>query len=147
MTTDLTRIERMIREIQNDIDEGRVPATVATFSELHDYVDANEYGGFCDEWTDDEAAWDLLVEQSNRCQSFVDQWLRAGRPSLRRTLPTGEYAVVWPIEGSRGFQTVFWGSAADYDADRAAYDTSDWSDNATVSISTDTLVEALDEIR
>ena len=42
-------VARSKREIIADIASGRVPATVKTFSELHDYVDANEYGGLCDE--------------------------------------------------------------------------------------------------
>ena len=32
--------------IANDIQIGLVPPTVKCFSDLHDYMDANEYGGF-----------------------------------------------------------------------------------------------------
>jgi len=32
------------REIDADISDGVIPATVASFAELHDYVDANGYG-------------------------------------------------------------------------------------------------------
>ena len=42
-------VERMKHEILADVKLGKVPATVKAFSELHDYVDANEYGGFCEE--------------------------------------------------------------------------------------------------
>ena len=38
-----------IVQITTDIHSGRVPATVGAFGELHDYVDANEYGGLCDD--------------------------------------------------------------------------------------------------
>ena len=37
-------IERSKAEILEDIASGVVPDTVSSFSELHDYVDANEYG-------------------------------------------------------------------------------------------------------
>ena len=42
-------IERMKQEILDDIEAGRVPADCPSFSSLHDYVDANCYGGFCDD--------------------------------------------------------------------------------------------------
>jgi hypothetical protein len=42
-------IERMKIEIIKDIEAGRVPASCPSFSSLHDYVDANYYGGFCDD--------------------------------------------------------------------------------------------------
>jgi hypothetical protein len=48
-TEDLDRaIKRAKEEILDDIETGRVPATVTRFAELHDYVDANEYGGLCE---------------------------------------------------------------------------------------------------
>jgi len=42
-------VELSIRQIRRDIANGRVPSAVRDFSQLHDYVDANEYGGLCDE--------------------------------------------------------------------------------------------------
>lgn len=68
----------MKAEILADIASGKVPATVPDFSALHDYVDANEYGGFCDE--DRRGGWstDDLVAVQGR----VDAWLRAGRPEV-----------------------------------------------------------------
>ena len=36
-------IERSKVEILEDMSNGIVPTTVSSFSELHDYVDANEY--------------------------------------------------------------------------------------------------------
>ena len=48
MTEDMTVHERAalaVAEILQDMREGRIPTSVRTFSELHDYVDANEYGG------------------------------------------------------------------------------------------------------
>jgi hypothetical protein len=35
--------DKIMAEVDGDIKAGLVPATVATFSELHDYVDANDY--------------------------------------------------------------------------------------------------------
>lgn len=42
-------IEQMKREVCEEIASGRIPKTVKRFSQLHDYIDANELGGFCDE--------------------------------------------------------------------------------------------------
>lgn len=53
-------------EIRDDIASGQVPAEVGTFSDLHDYVDANQYGG------------ELTLEEAVVVQDSVDQWLRAG---------------------------------------------------------------------
>ena len=84
-------IERSKAEILEDIKQGIVPHTVADFSELHDYVDANEYGGLCsDAWwclpddTDDatvecNGGWLLVFDQSEAVQNAVDRWLKGGR--------------------------------------------------------------------
>jgi hypothetical protein len=70
-------VERAKREIRADITSGRVPASVASFAELHDYVDANGYGGaFEVEWNDSDefnAFW-------NGVQSAIDAWIKAGMP-------------------------------------------------------------------
>jgi hypothetical protein len=67
------------RQILADIATGRVPATVATFGELHDYVDANEYGGLCRDDSpfrnDDDGPYG-----PNEVQERVHRWLLAGRP-------------------------------------------------------------------
>lgn len=80
----MTAAERVTlakREIEADVASGRVPATVGSFSELHDYVDANEYGqlatpGFFD---DCEAAGVDWVDVANEIQGEVDAWIKAGR--------------------------------------------------------------------
>ena len=86
-------IARMKAEILSDMAAGRVPKTVATFGALHDYVDANEYGGFCE-----DEMFDALIEQFggrdehegmpqgmldffNSSQDTIDTWLRAGMPT------------------------------------------------------------------
>lgn len=79
------RTERAKAEILADIERGIMPADVATFADLHDHVDANEYGGLCEEpfyslirdEEDDpsEASWAFGV----LLQDAVDGWLRGGR--------------------------------------------------------------------
>jgi len=80
-------IERMKAEIQADIVAGIVPATVSSFSELHDYVDANCYGGFCDDdylsslWgfygaMSDDGCPAEVYEFINAAQLAIDAWLQ-----------------------------------------------------------------------
>jgi len=67
------RLERAKREVLADVAAGIVPVTVASFSELHDYVDANGYGGAFEEDAPDtsDGLWDAL-------QSAIDGWIRSG---------------------------------------------------------------------
>ncbi len=71
-------------EIRRDVGAGKVPADVATFSQLHDHVDANLYGGF-DLWPclpseeRDDAYQTAFCDFLNAVQNEVDQWLRNGR--------------------------------------------------------------------
>jgi hypothetical protein len=68
-------VQRMKREIVEDVKAGVVPTSVRTFSALHDHTDANEYGGFCAEnFTRSDAG----VAFANRCQNDVDAWLKTG---------------------------------------------------------------------
>ena len=79
------RIKRAKAEILADIGHGIVPADVAAFAKLHDHVDANEYGGLCeepfysvirgDEDDPSEVSWAFGV----LLQDAVDRWLRGGR--------------------------------------------------------------------
>lgn len=64
-------VARMKQEIVDDMAEGTVPATVRDFASLHDYVDANEYGGLCS----DNAH--LSTEFVAVAQHAVDGWLRS----------------------------------------------------------------------
>jgi hypothetical protein len=70
-----------------------VPATVASFSELHDHVDANCYAGFCEDAVFDgliemyggrdagtEALPDGMMRHVNALGDIIDAWLKAGRP-------------------------------------------------------------------
>lgn len=82
-------IERIKSEILADVKAGTVPETVASFSELHDYVDANCYGGMeeiYDNFTEgsdgsDEsmtAALNRVSEIMNPAIDAVDAWIKAG---------------------------------------------------------------------
>lgn len=65
-------VKKVQDEILDDIAQEVVPATVGTFSELHDYVDANCYGGACDDFTT------ITLGDFNAMSDAVDAWLRDG---------------------------------------------------------------------
>jgi len=82
-------------EILALIDQGIVPATCGTFGELHDYIDANMLGGFCDEGTefadrveaifpldvnDDAVLGQAASDALGMVQDALNAWLQAGRP-------------------------------------------------------------------
>lgn len=71
------------QQILADIASGVVPPTVSTFGELHDYVDANEYGGLCDMADQYRDQYDEVPESywlfCGRVQDALHQWLVAGR--------------------------------------------------------------------
>lgn len=83
-------IDQMKREITEDVLTNLVPKTCATFSELHDYVDANGYGGFCeDEYfekmiqhfggrDEDEGIPDGMTDYLNKAQDAINQWIHTG---------------------------------------------------------------------
>ena len=89
MTTPPELAERMKAEILKDVRTARVPATVGSFSELHDYVDANCYGGTekmledmdsnCPD-TDEahRANLDKLTAVCNPAMDIVEVWIKAG---------------------------------------------------------------------
>lgn len=66
-------VERMQREILVDVRKGVVPVTCKSFSELHDYVDANCYGGFCEEGFDT-----TKIDAVNAAQDAINLWIKAG---------------------------------------------------------------------
>lgn len=67
-------VARAKLEILDDVRAGVVPADVGGFSDLHDHVDANCYGGLCDgDWTFSE---NFAVE--NGIQDALDAWIRHG---------------------------------------------------------------------
>lgn len=68
--------------VLRDVRRGTIPQGAGSFSELHDYVDANCYGGLC------ERHYDVLVEVCgseeaaialvNEAQTEVDRWIKDG---------------------------------------------------------------------
>lgn len=88
------RVERAKTEILADIEKGVVPDSVEYFAELHNFVDANEYGGLCedsffDELTnsfDDMSRDDRSVEVANRVQNELDQWIQQRRSDVKDTV-------------------------------------------------------------
>jgi hypothetical protein len=80
-------VSRMKSEILDDINKGVIPNKVNSFSELHDYVDANTYGGFCEDKvadalieffggrTKDEGMPEKFHDYMNQAQTSIDEWL------------------------------------------------------------------------
>ncbi len=77
-------LERVKREILADMADGTVPSSANSFTMLHDYVDANEYGGACETGEGNPYPLDGTDECHafwSRVQAEADAWLRAGRPT------------------------------------------------------------------
>jgi len=84
-------VAKIIGEVRELLTIGKIPNTVSSFSELHDHIDANELGGFCeDAFVDpliayfggrnktDEGMPDAFLQFMNECQEDVDKWLDVG---------------------------------------------------------------------
>lgn len=83
-------VVQMKAEVLEEIKDGRIPVTVRSFSELHDYIDANELGGFCDDDVADEMIAhfggrderegmpDGMIRFMNDAQHAIDEWLEIG---------------------------------------------------------------------
>lgn len=91
-------IERMKQEIIDDVGAGQVPADCSSFSELHDHVDANCYGGFCEDELmqnlidhfggrdENEGMPDALMAYLNNAQNAIDRWIKEG--GIRKEVST-----------------------------------------------------------
>jgi hypothetical protein len=66
------RFEQAKTEILKDIEIGVLPNNINSFYNLHKYVDANWYGGFCAE--DYQPSENFEFE--NKVQSAIDKWLK-----------------------------------------------------------------------
>jgi hypothetical protein len=78
---------RMIEELRAEFAARRVPNTVRAFVDVHDYIDANELGGFTSDRAGDfDAGVDADADFINECQGYVDTWLaaRAARKKVVR---------------------------------------------------------------
>ena len=76
-------VERAKAEILADVAAGTVPNTCASFSELHDYTDANGYGGAFDRPFDNNE-----TDFWNAVQTAVDGWIKQG--GLKASLTDAE---------------------------------------------------------
>ena len=72
-------IIRMKYEILRDISDGKIPADIMHFRDLDNYVDATEYGGFCEDGNRviDGLPADQRVDVLNHCQDVIDFWLKS----------------------------------------------------------------------
>ena len=68
--------DKIMAEIDADIKAGQVPATVASFSELHDHVDANDYALQVIP-LDAAPDWDAWMELANTVETEVSTRLAA----------------------------------------------------------------------
>lgn len=96
-------VARMQREIVADVRAGRVRAEVASFGALHDFVDANAYGGFCEdklasamirEFGGRSAEGGMpqgMLDLVNTAQEAIDQWIQSGQ--LARELQEGMHGT------------------------------------------------------
>src|SRR5512140_3281784 len=66
-------VEQAKAEILADVTAGIVPRTCASFSELHDYTDANGYGGAFERPFDNNE-----LDLWNAVQTTVDRWIKQG---------------------------------------------------------------------
>lgn len=92
-------VERIKNDITADILDGTLPADVADFSTLHDYVDANCYGGMCDDgfsdrFGDGDEGNDAWMRHCDAAQEAIHQWLVAGRPGVTVTLTAAAYTLL-----------------------------------------------------
>ena len=86
--------------IINDINAGIIPPTIKCFSDLHSYVDANEYGGFCIDTfaeqlielfggrDEDEGLPDDYVACMNEAQNIIDAWIKNASARIEPQAPT-----------------------------------------------------------
>ena len=107
-TEDLSR--EVIRLVGQDVAEGGVPWDVADYSELHDYVDANEYtleviGLFYPD--DDEASGPGPVDLTNEVQTRVSEML-SGSARFPMTPGYDEWRAT--VDSYRNYQhELLWG--------------------------------------
>ena len=62
-------------QVRADYRSGVLPRGVRTFSRLHDYVDANEYGDLCEIWFEGAPDVDAFVSFCNRVQSALHSFV------------------------------------------------------------------------
>ena len=102
-------IELMKREILEDVATGRVKLPITCYGDLHDHVDANCYGGFCDDSTPQLdyvfGTWDESINYEgsqarmqffNDCQDACNQWIINAPELFTDTSPAQPlYKITW----------------------------------------------------
>lgn len=68
--------DAIMSEIRADVKAGTVPATVKSFSDLHSYVDANDYASQVIPQGD--LTWDAWMELANDVETEVSRRLATG---------------------------------------------------------------------
>jgi len=71
-------IERIRAEVIEDALDGTIPSTVRDYSELHDFVDANGYGGLFDDDCPLKAGSQADMDIINDASDSVSGWLHRG---------------------------------------------------------------------
>jgi hypothetical protein len=87
-------IELAKKEILMDVQKGLVPNSIKSFSELNEYVDANEYGGFTKE--DYQISKNYAIE--NAVQMELDKWIKSG--GLKNANSQNKFDVGGPVGNS-----------------------------------------------
>lgn len=78
-------------ELKELVKSGTVPNTIKSFSEIHDHIDANTLGGFCEEGY--EPSENLEIENEVQCR--VDAWIKNGRLEFETTtLPPSAFSEI-----------------------------------------------------
>ena len=85
--------------IINDINAKILPPHIVDFRDLHNYVDANEYGGFCIEEfaepliqlfggrDEDEGMPQAYIDFMNEAQGIIDAWIKGANKTVRESGP------------------------------------------------------------
>lgn len=85
--------------IINDINAKILPPNIVDFRDLHNYVDANEYGGFCIEEfvepliqlfggrDEDEGMPQAMLDFMNEAQGVVDAWIKGANKVVQDSGP------------------------------------------------------------
>lgn len=85
--------EQAKHEVRREVEAGRIPNTVTSFSDLHDYCDANGFGGAFD-GVHDAADTDFW----NAVQGAVDLWIKAGAlKDIEQTLEAEVQLKAWGV--------------------------------------------------
>ena len=65
-------------EIKELIADGTFPNDISGFEELHNYCDANELGGLCDDGLMDTLSDDEFLSIGKTVQAELDKWIKEG---------------------------------------------------------------------